>query len=144
MRKFALPRPATLIAGLSVLSLLLLAGCEGTTGVPPPSYYHHKEYLTKPHYRVYITTGSGTYGAALSYSMYGFRSAEKAVEEGLKRCREYQAEELDLRTGTADCYVHSIGNIDVSGMTEEQLKKAIDLYKNNSDATNADLIPVKK
>ena len=136
MRKFALPRSATLITGLSALSLLLLAGCEGT-GAPAPSYYHYKEYLTKPHYRAYVTTGVGS--GSVSWSSSRYSSAEQAVEVGLKSCSDFRSESVEWQTGTAECYLHSIGNINVSAMNEEQLKKAIDLYNNNPDATNADL-----
>ncbi len=141
MRKFAFPRSAALIAGLSGLSLILLAGCEGT-GSPVPLYYHYKEYLKQPHYRAYVTTGVG-YGSASSWTA-AYLSAELAVDAGLKLCRELKSGELDLQIQTAECYLHSIGNINVSGMTGEKLKKAIELYQSNPDATNDDLIPVKK
>ncbi len=142
MRKFALPRFRAPIAVLSVLSLALLAGCEGTTGVPAAAYYSYKEYLEKPHYRAFVTTGGGT--ASVWSWAWAQSSAERAVERALRSCREGQSGDVDFMTGTAACSLHSIGNVRVWGMTEEQLKKAIDLYKNNSGATNADLIPVKK
>ena len=93
---------------------------------------------------LFITTDTGTYGASIWSWVWAQSNAESAVEAALRECRELQSEDVEFQTGTADCYVHSIGNINVSGMTDEQLKKAIKLYQNNPDATNDDLIPVKK
>ena len=136
MRKFALSRFQAPIAVLSVLSLALLAGCEGTTGVPTAAYYSYKEYLTKPHYRAFVTTGESNRG--VWSRAWGKSTAERAVEVALRSCREGQSGEVAFLTGTAACSLHSIGDINVWRMTEEQLKEAVDIYKTNPDATNAD------
>ena len=127
-------------AFLFALSCIVLAGCEATG--PDVSYYFYKEYLEKPHYKVYITTGSGTYGAAVSCSRFGFPSAQAAVEQGMTGCEEFRKENYPVLTGGV--YLYAIGDIKVWDMSDEQLKKAIEVYENNPDATNADLSSVKK
>ena len=142
MRKFALPRSQAPIAVLSVLSLALLAGCEGTSG-PSMFYYEYKEYLEKPHYRAFIYTGEGGgQGSGMAGWTWAQNTVEQAIERGLAGCKDADISEISIRAG--ECHLYAIGNIIVWNMTEEQKKKAIDLYKNNPDATNADLIPVKK
>ncbi len=127
-------------AFLFALSFIVLVGCEATG--PDVSYYFYKEYLEKPHYKVYITTGSGTYGAAVSCSRSGFPSAQGAVERGMTECEEFRKENYPVLTGGV--YLYAIGDIKVWDMTDEQLKKAIEVYENNPNATNADLSSVKK
>ncbi len=141
MRKFAVSRFQAPIAVLSVLSLALLAGCEGT-GAPSAFYFQYKEYLEKPHYRAFALTEVGAEESVMAGWTWRQNSVETAIERALKGCAGADISVLGLRAGP--CNLHAIGNIDVSGMNEKQLKKAIELYQNNPDATNADLIPVKK
>ena len=141
MRKFALARFHLSTALLLVLSFVVLMGCEGTSG-PEVGYYFHKEYLEKPHYKVFFTTGSETYGASVTCSYAGFESALAAVKRGGKRCEEFRKEHYPSLT--AGVYLYSLGNIKVWDLTDEQLNKAIEVYENNPDATNDDLSPVKK
>lgn len=140
MPRFALSGFRLPIAFLSVLSFVILVGCEATG--PDVSYYFYKEYLEKPHYRVYITTGSGTYGAGVSCSRYGYSSAQAAVEQGMPACEEFRKENYPVLTGGV--YLYAIGDIKVWDMSDEQLKKAIEVYQNNPNATNADLSSAKK
>ena len=140
MLKSALSEFHLSTALLLVLSFVVLVGCEATG--PDVSYYFYKEYLEKPHYKVYITTGSGTYGAGVSCSRYGYPSAQAAVEQGMPACEEFRKENYPVLTG--DVYLYAIGDIKVWDMSDEQLKKAIEVYENNPNATNADLSSVKK
>ena len=127
-------------AFLFALSFIVLVGCEATG--PDVSYYFYKEYLEKPHYKVYITTGSGTYGAGVSCSRYGYPSAQAAVEQGMPACEEFRKETYPFLT--VEVYLYAIGDIIVWDMSDEQIKKAIEVYENNPNATNADLSSVKK
>ena len=100
----------------------------------------YKDYLKKPHYKVFITAGIG--GDEVWCYRWGQPSAQVAVNEGLKGCEEYSLETFSTQKG--DAYLYAIGDIKVLDMTDKQLKKAIEVYQNNPDETNADLSSVKK
>ena len=136
MRTFTLSGFRVPIAVLSVLSLALLAGCEGGSNAPSKFYYDYKEYLEESHYRAFAYTGEAGWFATAGFA-HGFYTVETAIKKALDLCKEVDTSEVSIRAG--QCYLHSIGTIKVYDMTDEQLKKAIALYKTKPNATNADL-----
>ncbi len=138
MRKFTLSGFRLSTALLFVLSFVVLVNCEGVGG-PSVGGVDYKEYLKKPHYKVFISA-TGTVGDVWCYR-WAQPSAQVAVNEGLKRCEEYRLENFPLGVGVE---LFAIGDIEVWAMTDKQLKKAIEVYQNNPNATNADLSSRKK
>ncbi len=119
----------------SVLVLFGLLGCE-STGLPPVMYPDYQEYLSKEHYRAFAATPrpSGGYASGWGWS-WSHGTVESAIEGALENCqkgrKEYYSESFE-------CRLHSVGDIKVVGMSEEQLDKAIEYYGSNIFATNED------
>ncbi len=59
---------------------------------------------------------------------------EGAIEKALEGCQKGQEKYMRV----FECRLHSVGDINVVGMSEEQLDKAIEFYKSNLSATNED------
>ena len=119
---------------VSALILVGLLGCE-STGVRPMISYDYQKYLLKSHYRAFVVTSfpSARHGFAAGWSS-GNRTAEVAIEKALENCQKGRQEfDVDLK-----CRLYSVGDINVAGVSEEQLDKAIEFYKSNRNATNED------
>ena len=66
---------------------------------------------------------------------YRYKDPNGAMKGALDQCDQSRKEE-----SVADaCRVFAIGGIVVDGMTDAQLRAAVELYKKNKEATNADL-----
>ncbi len=57
---------------------------------------------------------------------------EGALDTALADCDRYLEDEYGVTIG---CQIFAIGDIDVRGMTPEQVGKVIELYKSNPSAT---------
>ena len=119
---------------LSVLSLTALAGCE-TTGMSITLTENYDKYLTLPHYRAFSATPGGPGDPASVGWAYNNRSVDRAIERSLEACEKEGASSFVLDR----CRLHSIGDINVSKMTKEQIDRAIRVYKSNVLATNKDV-----
>jgi hypothetical protein len=120
---------------LSALFLGVLAGCE-TTGATDSRWHHqYQEYLTLPHFRAFASTsGAGRLAASIGWS-FKQRSVEGAIERALAGCKTGQKKYSKI----SECRLFALGNIEVAGLSEEQLDKAISFYRNNLNATKEDL-----
>ena len=119
---------------VSALILVGLLGCE-STGVYPAMYDKYQEYLSKSHYRALAATPRPTQGFAWAGGQsWGNGTVEGATETALEGCQKQQEKYLRIY----ECRLHSVGDINVVGMSEEQLDKAIEFYKSNRNATNED------
>ncbi len=116
----------------SALILVGSLGCE-STGVPTEMYHDYQEYLSKSHYRAFAATPRPTQGSAVAAGWsWGYGTVESAINGALENCQKRQ----EKYTKIFECRLHSVGDINVDGMSEEQLDKAIALYKSNIGATN--------
>ena len=108
------------------------------TQVPPYAYYSYEKYKTEAHFRAFATTGAWRkYG--VSTWTYRASTVDDAIAGAVHEC---QAVVLggDYAATISDCKVHSIGNIFVYSMDDEELEKAKQLYREKRNATNADLV----
>ena len=120
---------------VAVLILSSLLGCE-STGVPTVMHQDYQEYLSKSHYRAFAATPRPTRGFAWAAGWsWGYGTVEGAINGALENCQKRQEKYIKI----FECRLHSVGDINVGGMSEEQLDKAIALYKSNIWATNEDL-----
>jgi hypothetical protein len=120
-----------------IIPLLILAGLLGckSTGVSPVMSDDYQKYLLRSHYRAFVVTPfpSARHGWVLGWAS-GHRTAEGAIEKALEKCQKGRQEHgVDL-----ECRLHSVGDINVDGMSKEQLAKAIELYKSNIGVTSYD------
>ena len=121
---------------LSALFLAALGGCE-TTGALDTRWYHkYQEYLAQPHYRAFaVTVGTSLHLASAFAWTSNATTVESAIEGALAGCLKGEKQGSRIK----ECGLHAIGDIVVSGMSDEQLDKAISFYRNNLNATKEDL-----
>lgn len=112
---------------LSAIAALSLAGCAGT-GVPlGAAYADHGEYLAaNAHYKAFATTRARRSGQAWGWA-YSERTPQAAIDAALESCSSGRSSETTL----GDCYIHSIGNRNVSALSGAELEDAIRQYKAN-------------
>ena len=122
---------------LLVAASVTLAGCAAGSGVArltPAEYPYYQNYLKQPHYKAFVrakvTEGQGLF----HYPIYQARDLEAAISHALEYCNSRQE-----AIGHAGCQLHSLGNVDVSRLNEEELARAIAVYKRKRDFTSADL-----
>lgn len=68
---------------------------------------------------------------------YGHDTPEAAAKRAMAECANGR-KEYDI---TAECRLFAIGDIVVDGMSDAELRRAMAVYRDNLDATNADLSP---
>ena len=155
-RPRGLTRCAALV-GILALTLPLLA-CNSAS-VPAPEGYDSEfdNYLNKPHYKAFVVTetatrdaasaeqsqpakgkvsasGSGTSGPSFGRA-WGQSTVERAIAAALDNCQRAQ-KLFDIQL---ECRIHSLGDIDVSGLRDEGVQRAIEVYRGNVFATREDL-----
>jgi hypothetical protein len=119
-----------LVIGIS----FMLTGCKSVTGIRHGLLHHYETYQTKGHYRVFVSTDdSVNTGSAVNYRHNIRRNRIKsAIGPVIDKCNDVAE---NVQSGT-DCKLHSIGDIDAQGFSEEKINQAIDFYKDNKTATN--------
>ncbi len=129
--------PNYLVRCILLLSFLsLLVGCEQTTDVRsswPLFPLRFAEYKATPHYHA-LALGYIDREETIFFTVYGSGTVGEAIDAVFQGC------DLELEKEGRDwgCYLFAIGNIDVRGMTREQLQQVIELYESNISATNED------
>ncbi len=119
---------------LSTLLLSSLVGCE-STNLDTRWYRTYQDYLTKAHYRAFAVTAGTTTKRASAYGRsWDHGTMEVAIERAIEGCEKGEKKYDNI----GKCRLHSIGDIKVFGMSEEQLDKAIEYYGSNIFATNED------
>ncbi len=110
----------------SILVLFGLLGCE-STGVPPVMHADYQEYLSMEHYRAFAATPRPGREAAASAWSWRNGTVEGAIEQALENCQKGRKKYLTSRI--YECRLHSIGDIRVAGMSDDELEAAIKIYK---------------
>ena len=113
MRTFTLSGFRVPIAVLSVLSLALLAGCEGGSNAPSKFYYDYKEYLEESHAGLWrraflLIDKRGKWQLTLSHSSNsreGEPKQEKTSPEIVARCCQYLGR---VSVGSAQARQHPV------------------------------------
>ena len=113
-------------------SFVLLAGCGVGRTIPSTFWPQFQEYQGKGHFRAFVSTATAPSANRAFASSWGQGSIDEAIEGALEGCRSFE-EVADF------CRVHYLGDIDVSGMNEEELEHAKAVYSENPAATNDDL-----
>ena len=117
-----------LVAALACFGML--AGCEGSS-IPTDFWGDFENYQTKPHYRAFaMTKGGHSTQRAIGFA-WNRGSVDAAIEKTLETCDEYR----DFQ----DCRIFYIGDINVEGMSDEEIEHAKEVYRRNRSATNDDL-----
>ncbi len=110
----------------SALILVGSLGCE-STGVPTDMYHDYQEYLSKSHYRAFAATPRPSNQAAVWSWSWSNGTVESAIEQALENCQKGRNKYLISRI--FECRLHSIGDIRVAGMSDDELEAAIKIYK---------------
>ncbi len=102
-------------------------------------YPYYQIYLEQAHYkafvRVKVTEGQGLF----LYPIHQARDPEVAISHAMEYCESRQG---TIAHGA--CQLHSLGNVDVSRLNEEELAGAIVVYREKRDFTSADLSAVAR
>lgn len=123
---------------LVVAASVALAGCaagSGGSGLTPAEYPYYQIYLKQAHYKAFVrakvTGGQGLF----HYPIHQARDLEVAISHAMEYCNSRRG-----TTAHAGCQLHSLGNVDVSMLNEQELARAIAVYKRRRDLfTSADL-----
>ena len=118
--------------------VVVTMGSGNAQQVPTYAYHSYEKYKTVAHFRAFtITSLWKRYGVSFYY--YRAPTVERAIDRALNNCQKWAMDGKSAAT-SFDCKLHSIGNIFVYGMNDEELQTAIKLYKVNRNATNKDLV----
>ena len=122
---------------LLVAASVALAGCAAGSGgydLTPTEYPYYQIYLKQAHYKAFVrakvTEGQGIF----LYPIHQARDLEAAISHAMENCNSRRG-----AIAHAGCQLHSLGNVDVSGLNEQELARAIAVYKRKRDFTSADL-----
>jgi hypothetical protein len=112
-----------------VFLVCLTAACSQTSvTLPRESAAFFEEYKKKPHFRAIATTGEqiGRTGGGYSTGRsWGHINARLAIEDAMESCERARKEKVIAPR----CRLYAIGDILVSGMTQQQLAREIGLYE---------------
>ncbi len=124
---------------LLVAASVALAGCSAGSdgsGLSSAEYPYYQNYLKQAHYKAFVrakvTEGQGLF----HYPIHQARDLEAAISHAMEYCNSRQG-----AIAHAECQLHSLGNVDVSRLNEQDLARAIAVYKRKRDFTSADLEP---
>ncbi len=114
---------------LSALILAALGGCE-TTGALDTRWYHkYQEYLAQPHYRALaVSAGTSLHLASAIGWTSSAPTVESAIEGALAGCSRGETQQSRIK----ECRLYAIGDIVVSGMSDDELEAAIKIYKSTA------------
>ncbi len=122
---------------LAVILVLGASDSGNAREVPTYAYHSYEKYKTRPHFRAFVITSTWKqYGVATYY--YRSSSIDAAIAGALDNCQKIAMDGKSAAT-SFDCKLHSIGNIFVYRMNDEELDTAKKLYKQNPSATNENL-----
>ena len=123
------------LGALCVISLAFVVVADGNAGaVPSWAYYSYQDYQSRPHYRAFtISRTTGKHDKALGYA-YAGRTVDEAVRRATKACDD-KAASYDVKY---ECELHSVGDIDVSGLPASEVAAAKQFYQRNRKATSDD------
>ena len=130
------PRRRT--TGLAVVAgVILLTGCGSDSSsssdfIPTDFRPQIKEYRGQDHYRAFVSTAAAASRRRAFGSSWNQGSIDRAIDDALERCRR-NAEIAE------SCRLHYLGDIDVSGLNDEELGRAKAVYRRNLSATIDDL-----
>ncbi len=121
---------------LLVAASIALAACAGSdvSSLTPTEYPYYQIYLKQAHYKAFVRAKVTEDQGLFHYPIYQARDLEAAISHAMEYCTS--------RLGAiahAGCQLHSLGNVDVSRLNEEELARAIAVYKRKRDFTSADL-----
>ena len=112
---------------LSVLFLAALGGCETTGALDTRWYHRYQEYLAQPHYRAFaVTAGTSLHLASAIGWTSNAPTVESAIEGALAGCRKGETQQSRIK----ECRLYAIGDVVVSGMSDDELEAATKTYKN--------------
>ena len=120
-----------------VAASVAFAGCAAGPGVAsltPTEYPYYQNYLKQAHYKALVRANVTEDQGLFLYPIYQARDLEAAISHAMEYCKSRQQEFAHAR-----CQVHSLGNVDVSRLNEQELAGAIAVYKRKQDFTSADL-----
>ncbi len=126
---------------LLVAASIALAACAGSdvSSLTPTEYPYYQDYLKRTHYKVFVrakvTEGQGLF----LYPIHQARDPEIAISRAMEYCESRQG---TIAHGA--CQLHSLGNVDVSRLNEEELARVIVVYREKRDFTSADLLAVAR
>ena len=117
--------------------VVVIMGSANAQQVPTYAYHSYEKYKTAAHFRAFVIT---SIWKRFGVSTYRYRSSsiDAAIAGALDNCQRIVVEGAYAAT-SFDCKLHSIGNIFVHGMNDEELETAKKLYKENPSATNKNL-----
>lgn len=126
-------------ATISLVIVAHLAGCaEGSnlSTLPRGAADDFKEYQGRGHYKAFaVTTTKGTgFDRGWGWS-YNHLSVSAAKNDALSSCQG----EAKQYAGASECRIHSLGNLHVYGMSDDELDDVINQYASDFDITNEDL-----
>ncbi len=127
---------------LLVAASIALAACaagSGGSGLTPTEYPYYQIYLKQAHYKAFVRAKVTEDQGLFHYPIYQARDLEAAISHAMEYCTS--------RLGAiahAGCQLHSLGNVDVSRLSEEELARAIVVYREKRDFTSADLLAVAR
>jgi hypothetical protein len=122
---------------LCAVLLAILTNCEPNQ-LDYTLWPDYKAYQSQSHYRAFAIAPAdmgGKNGATQSWVM-GSASDEKSVQAAIDTAMA----NCEAKESPHKCRWYAIGNIEVSGLIEPQLDRAIAVYAENPSTTNADLL----
>ena len=105
------------------------------TGINPSEYPFYEAYLDRPHFKALVRTPHAPGNSFAGSMRFLASSPETAVRAAMEGCKREQTVEV------RDCQLHSLGNVYVSRFDEDQLRRAMAVYKKKREFTLADLEP---
>ncbi len=109
-----------------------LASCGTGDRLPPTAYGYFEDYKTEIHFRAMATTAPSSRGGWASGTARGHGNIEDAIEEAMKHCEQGRKKHWTA----SSCKLYAIGDIVVSGMSDDDLEAAMAFYQTNIDADN--------
>lgn len=118
-----------------------LLGCAatdtGTSQITPDEYHFYQSYLKKPGYKAFVKARNLAGEGKLSVvAVWGAPDPQIAIDRAMEKCR---SQTTDIRHGP--CGLHSIGNVNASRLSDEEVSRAVAVYRRKFDFTLADLEP---
>lgn len=110
------------------------AAAAGVARLNPRACGNYRAYRNYEHFKAFAGADIGMPRGTWSWASR-HKTPQEAVKGALARCEEGRKE----FAVAAECRVFAIGDIVVDGMSDAELRRAMAAYKENRDATNADL-----
>lgn len=118
------------------LALISLTGCAGGNALPQGSQEDFKTYQSLGHYKAFAVTR--TKGSSFARA-WGWTSNALSVTDAMNRALSSCKEGSAKYSRATECSIHSVGDITVHGMSEDELEYVINQYANDFDITLDDI-----